>query len=46
MRKNAIRLSGDYRATIENNFQFDYRATMAKATILRLLSDYVATMEE
>jgi hypothetical protein len=46
MRKNELRLRGEYQATIENNFQFDYGATMVKATILRLLSDYQATMKE
>lgn len=33
MRKNAIRLQGKYQATMKNNFQFDYGATMAGATI-------------
>lgn len=36
-RKNDIRLRGDYQATMKNNFQFDYGATMAGATMKRLL---------
>ena len=31
--KSAIRLRGEYQATMKNNFQFDYEATMAGATI-------------
>ena len=31
--KNAIRLRGEYQATIENNFQFDYWATIDYATM-------------
>ena len=31
--KSELRLRGDYQATMKNNFQFDYGATMAGATI-------------
>lgn len=31
--KNELRLRGEYQATMKNNFQFDYEATMAGATI-------------
>lgn len=35
--KNELRLRGEYQATMRNNFQFDYGATMAGATMKRLL---------
>lgn len=31
--KNELRLRGEYQATIENNFQFDYGATIDYATM-------------
>ena len=35
--KNELRLRGEYQATMRNNFQFGYEATMAGATMKRLL---------
>lgn len=35
--KSELRLRGEYQATMKNNFQFDYEATMAGATMKRLL---------
>lgn len=35
--KSELRLRGEYQATMKNNFQFDYGATMAGATMKRLL---------
>ena len=34
--KSELRLRGDYRATMRNNFQFDYEATIDYATMKRL----------
>ena len=31
--KNELRLRGEYQATMKNNFQFDYGATMTRATM-------------
>ena len=39
--KNELRLRGEYQATMKNNFQFDYEATMVGATI----NEGWATME-
>ena len=35
--KSELRLWGEYQATMKNNFQFGYEATMAEATMKRLL---------